>query len=991
MIKETQIEDSLIVKLTDLKYTYRSDIRDRDTLEKNFRYKFQTLNRVNLTDSEFARLRDEIINADVYASSKRLREINTFMRGDGTPLHYTLVNIKDWCKNDFEVIHQLRINTQNSHHRYDVILLINGLPLVQIELKSLEVSPRKAMQQIVDYKSDAGNGYSNSLLCFIQLFIVSNRANTYYFANNNSMHFSFNADEQFLPIYQLASEDNRKISHLDDFSEKFLSKCTLGQMISRYMVLVASEQKLMVMRPYQIYAVKAIVDCIHQNRGNGYIWHTTGSGKTLTSFKASTLLKDNPDIEKCLFVVDRKDLDRQTREEFNKFQEGCVEENTNTETLVRRMLSDDYANKVIVTTIQKLGLALDPSPSTSPRASTYKERLEPLRNKRVVFIFDECHRSQFGENHKAIKEFFPNAQLFGFTGTPIFEENAINSKIEGNIGSYVTTKDIFQQQLHAYTITHAIDDRNVLRFHIDYFKPEQYFTIGSTQHKTAVANAIIKKHDAATHSKRFNALFATASINDAIEYYALFKNIQAKKVKTDKSYVPLNIACVFSPPAEGNKDVQQLQEDLQQEKEDNKEAPEEKKKALKAIVGDYNKQYASNHSINEFDQYYQDVQQRIKFQKFSNADYPHKNKIDLVIVVDMLLTGFDSKYLNTLYVDKNLKYHGLIQALSRTNRILNDTKPYGNILDFRQQQSEVDRAIALFSGEDTARAKEIWLVEPAPKVIEKYEVAVIAMEKWMEAKNMVAEPQEVYNIKGDVARVEFVNRFKEVQRLKTQLDQYTDLNEEQKAKIELLIPEEQLRSFRSSYLEIAKQLKEIQQKEGDKAPENIQQLEFEFVLFASALVDYDYIMGLIAKFTQNKPSKQKMTREQLISVLSSSANLMEEREDIIGYIKTLEVGKVLNEYEIREGYQQFKAVKTAKELNNIANKNGLETKALQEFTASILSRMIFDGEKLSELFAHLDLGWKERTKRELALMEDLTPLLKKQAEGREISGLKAYE
>ena len=997
MIKETQIEESLIAKLSDLKYAYRADIRDRDALEKNFREKFQTLNKVNLTDAEFARLRDEIINSDVFASSKRLREINTFTREDGTPLHYTLVNIKDWCKNDFEVINQLRINTQNSHHRYDVMLLINGIPVVQIELKSLEVSPRRAMQQIVDYKNDTGNGYNNSLLCFMQLFIVSNRANTYYFANNNSSHFSFNADEQFLPIYQLASEDNKKITHLDDFSEKFLSKCTLSQMISKYMVLVASEQKLLVMRPYQIYAVKAIVNSIHENRGNGYIWHTTGSGKTLTSFKASTLLKDNPDIEKCLFVVDRKDLDRQTREEFNKFQEGCVEENTNTETLVRRMLSEDFANKVIVTTIQKLGIILDENSKRNKQKAekgitTFKERLQPLSSKRMVFIFDECHRSQFGENHKAIKEFFPNAQLFGFTGTPIFDDNATYKQIDGTVGSYVTTKDIFQNPLHAYTITHAIDDRNVLRFHIDYFKPEKNVTVGSTQHKTAVANAIIKKHDAATNNKRFNALLATASINDAIEYYDLFKEIQEKQIKEVENYIPLNIACVFSPPADGNKDVQQLQEDLLTEKEDNKVEPEKKKKALQAIVADYNKQYGSNHSINDFDLYYQDVQQRIKFQKFSNADYPHKNKIDLVIVVDMLLTGFDSKYLNTLYVDKNLKFHGLIQAFSRTNRILNDTKPYGNILDFRQQQDEVDIAIALFSGENnTGRAKEIWLVDPAPKVIEKYEKAVAAMDKWMAKKNLVAEPQEVYNIKGDVARVEFINRFKEVQRLKTQLDQYTDLNEEQTKKIEELLPEEQLRSFRSSYLEIAKQLKEVQQKEGDKAPDNIKQLEFEFVLFASAMIDYDYIMGLIAKYTQSKPTKQKMTREQLIGVLSSSANLMEEREDIIDYIKTLEVGKGLNENEIQDGYQNFKAEKIAKDLNKIAQKHGFEISALQKFTEGILSRMIFNADTLSELFAPLDLGWKERSKQELALMEDLIPLLKKQSEGKEISGLKAYE
>jgi len=826
----------------------------------------------------------------------------------------------------------------------------------------------------------------------MQLFIVSNRANTYYFANNNNNHFSFNADEQFLPIYQLASEDNKKITHLDDFSEKFLSKCTLGQMISRYMVLVASEQKLLVMRPYQIYAVKAIVDCIHQNRGNGYIWHTTGSGKTLTSFKASTLLKDNPDIEKCLFVVDRKDLDRQTREEFNKFQEGCVEENTNTEMLVRRMLSDDYANKVIVTTIQKLGLALDPNIK-----SNYKERLQPLRNKRIVFIFDECHRSQFGENHKAIKEFFPNAQLFGFTGTPIFDENATYKQIDGTVGSFVTTKDIFQKQLHAYTITHAIEDRNVLRFHIDYFKPETDITIGSREHKTAVVNSILKKHDAATHNRRFNAILATASINDAIEYYELFKDLQATKRKQDENYISLNITCVFSPPADGNKDVRQLQEDLQQEKEDNKIEPEKKKKALKTIIADYNKQYGTNHTINEFDLYYQDVQQRIKFQKYSNADYPHKNKIDMVIVVDMLLTGFDSKYLNTLYVDKNLKYHALIQAFSRTNRTLHSTgtevtiKPYGNILDFRQQQEEVDKAIALFSGEDTGRAKEIWLTESAPEIIEKYREAVKAMEKWMESKNIVAEPQEVYNIKGDAARIEFINRFKEVQRLKTQLDQYTDLDDEQKAKIEELMPEEQLRSFRSSYLEIAKQLKEVQQKEGDKAPDNVKQLDFEFVLFASALIDYDYIMNLIAKYTQGTPKKQKMTRAQLIGALSSSANLMEEREDIIEYIETLEVGKALNEQEIKEGYQLFKAEKIAKELAHIAQKNGLELSALQQFTESIISRMIFDADKLSELFAPLDLGWKERTKRELALMNDLVPILKKQAEGREISGLKAYE
>ena len=989
MNKETQIENKIIEKLRALKYTYRPDIRDRNALERNFRKKFEALNRVHLTDSEFIRLIEEIVCPDVFVTSKKLRERNTFFREDATPLQYTLVNIKDWCKNEYEVINQLRINTNNSHHRYDVILLINGIPVVQIELKALDVSPRSAIQQIVDYKNDPGNGFTNTLLCFIQLFIVSNQTNTYYFSNNNNQHFSFNAEEQFLPIYQLANEDNKKIAHLHDFTEKFLAKCTLGEMISRYMVLVASEQQLLVMRPYQIYAVKAIVNCIHDNRGNGYIWHTTGSGKTLTSFKASTLLKDNRDIEKCLFVVDRKDLDRQTREEFNKFQDGCVEANTDTEMLVKKMLSNDYADKVIVTTIQKLGLALD-----AHHKKNYKERLQALSKKRVVFIFDECHRSQFGDNHKAIKEFFPNAQLFGFTGTPIFEENASYSQIEGEQASLITTQDVFQKELHAYTITHAIEDKNVLKFHIDYFKPEGKHSsrTDGTITKQAVIDAILSKHDKATYSRRFNAILATSSINDAIEYYELFKNMQEEKQEKNENFVPLNIACVFSPPAEGNKDVLQIQEDLPQEKTDNQQEPDVKKKALKTIIADYNTQYGTNHSINEFDLYYQNVQQRIKYQKYSNKDYPHQNKIDITIVVDMLLTGFDSKYLNTLYVDKNLKYHGLIQAFSRTNRILNDTKPYGNILDFRGQQDAVDIAIARFSGESIEKAKQIWLVDAAPKVIVTFEKAVFELGEFMKLQGLDCKPEEVNNLRGDEARAEFINRFKEIQRLKTQLDQYTDIEEEDQAKIELLLPEDDLRAFRGVYLETAQQRRKKQNKDNSNISSKVQQLDFEFVLFASAVIDYDYIMGLIAKYSDREPSKHKITKEQLIGLISSSANLMDEREDIVDFInnKSDELnGKT--EQEIRTDYQTFKTEKFAKEMATIAVKHGLETTTLQTFVDSIMFRMIFNGEQLNDLFAPFELGWKVRTQKELALMGDLVPLLKRIAAGREISGLSAYE
>ncbi len=1005
-VKEEQVEYGFIGKLQSLKYEYRPDIRDRASLERNFREKFEALNRVHLSDGEFARLLDEIVTPDVYTAARTLRERNAFTRDDGTPLNYTLVNLKDWCKNSFEVVNQLRVNTDYSHHRYDVLILINGVPCVQIELKTLGISPRRAMEQIVDYKNDPGNGYSKTLLCFLQLFIVSNRTDTWYFANNNARHFAFNADERFLPIYQYADEANKKITHLDSFAETFLAKCTLGEAISRYMVLVASEQKLLMMRPYQVYAVKAIVDCIHQNCGNGYIWHTTGSGKTLTSFKASTLLKDNPAIEKCLFVVDRKDLDRQTREEFNRFQEGCVEENTNTGALVRRLLSDDYADKVIVTTIQKLGLALDENSKRNKQRKkhdlkTYKEQLEPLSDKRIVFIFDECHRSQFGDNHEAIKTFFPKAQLFGFTGTPIFEKNATVKQFEGEEGQFKTTEDLFQKQLHAYTITHAIEDANVLRFHVDYYKPEGQNPKspppkpGEALAKRAVIEAILAKHDVATAGRRFNAVLATASINDAIEYHGLFDELQKARKAADPDFQPLNIACVFSPPAEGNADVKQIQEDLPQEKADNEVEPDRKKEALEAILADYNARYGSNHSIGEFDLYYQDVQKRIKDQQWPNADYSPARKIDITIVVDMLLTGFDSKYLNTLYVDKNLKYHGLIQAFSRTNRVLNGSKPYGNILDFRQQQANVDDAIALFSGEKSdPEAREIWLVDKAPVVIDKLDAAVQKLAAFMQSQGLACAPEAVPQLKGDDARAAFIKAFKEVQRLKTQLDQYTDLTADNATAIEAILPRDDLQAFRGVYLDTAKRLKDQQGKgstdgDGSGAGE-VDQLDFEFVLFASAVIDYDYIMGLMARFSQQGPGKQRMTHEEIIGLIQADAKFMNERDDIAAYINTLKAGEGLSEVAIREGYTRFKKEKDGAELAAIATKHGLAASALQTFVDDILQRLILDGDALSDLMAPLDLGWKARAQAETALMADLIPLLQKRAQGREISGLSAY-
>jgi len=1012
-VNEQDIETDFIAKLRDLKYTYRPDIRDRAALERNFRQKFEALNRVQLTDAEFARLLDDLVSPDVFKNSVRLREKNDFIRDDGTPLTYTLVNIKDWCKNDFEVVHQLRINTDYSHHRYDVILLINGVPVVQVELKTLGVSPRRAMEQIVDYKNDPGNGYTRTLLCFIQLFIVSNRTETFYFANNNARHFAFAADEQFLPVYKFATKDNTPISHLDLFADAFLQKCDLGRMISRYMVLIQSEQKLLMMRPYQIYAVQAIVDSIEQRSGNGYIWHTTGSGKTLTSFKASTLLRDNPAIDKCLFVVDRKDLDRQTRDEFNRFQEGCVEANTNTASLVRRLLSDDKADKVIVTTIQKLSLALDENSRRNRQREqqgreTYRELLEPLRDKRVVIIFDECHRSQFGESHETIKKFFPNSQLFGFTGTPIFEKNATQFRAEGETKTLRTTADVFPHELHKYTITHAIDDRNVLKFHVDYYAPEGEDAARITEdvRKRKIVEKILATHDAVTASRRFNALFATASIDDAIAYHALFEEIQAERLAADPDFVPLKIACVFSPPAqlaqtpEERKDIAQLAEDLQQEQEDNAREPERKKAALIAIIEAYSARYGTHHSVSEFDLYYQDVQQRIKDQKFSDEDlrkaYPnakHAHKIDVTIVVDMLLTGFDSKFLNTLYVDKNLKYHGLIQAFSRTNRVLNDTKPHGHILDFRAQREAVDEAINLFSGLGGGTdARQIWLVEPAREVAKKLKDAVADLNTFLESQGLPPAPESVPALRGDEARAQFVKSFKEVQRLKTQLDQYIDLPEEERAAINEVLPPDTLNAYRGVYLSTAHELKKLQDKKGDTPPPPIvETLDFEFVLFASAEIDYDYIMGLLARYSQQAPGPRTMTREQLIGLIQADAKFIDEREIITAYVNELQPGQGLDKAEITAGYQRFRENFHAAALARVAEKHGLPVERLQAFVDLILQRLVFDGEQLTELMEPLGLNWKARRVAELALMDDLVPLLKKRAAGREISGLSAYE
>jgi type I restriction enzyme R subunit len=464
-----------------------------------------------------------------------------------------------------------------------------------------------------------------------------------------------------------------------------------------------------------------------------------------------------------------------------------------------------------------------------------------------------------------------------------------------------TTADLFQKQLHAYTITHAIEDGNVLRFHVDYFKPEGKNPPkpGEAIAKKAVIEAILAKHDAATGGRRFNALLATASINDAIEYHALFKTMQAEKQAADPDFKPLNIACVFSPPAEGDPDVKQIQEDLPQEQADNEVDPEGKKAALKAILADYNARYGTNHRLSEFDLYYQDVQKRIKDQQWPNADYPSAQKIDITIVVDMLLTGFDSKYLNTLYVDKNLKHHGLIQAFSRTNRVLNGTKPYGNILDFRQQQDAVDAAIALFSGEKTGeQAREIWLVDKAPVVIKKLEDRRAEAGRFMKSQGLDCTPSAVANLKGDAARAAFITASRKSSGSRPSSTNTPTSPRKTKPPSSRCCPRKTCAASKASIWKPPKAAQGAagQGRRTSPAPADaVDQLDFEFVLFASAVIDYDYIMGLIAKFSAKGPGKSKMTREELIGLISADAKFMNERDDIAEYIGTLKAGEGLSE------------------------------------------------------------------------------------------------
>ena len=822
--------------------------------------------------------------------------INAFTRDDGTPLNYTLVNIKDWCKNTFEVVSQLRINTDYSHHRYDVLLLINGVPAVQIELKTLGINPRRAMEQIVEYKNDPGNGYTRTLLCFVQIFIVSNRTETFYFANNNARHFAFNADERFLPIYEHARPDNSKVKGLDAFAEAFLPKCVLAQMINRYMVLVASEQKLLMMRPYQIYAVKAIVDCIHQHCGNGYIWHTTGSGKTLTSFKAAQLARGLAEIDKVLFVVDRKDLDYQTMREYERFEKGAANSNTSTAVLQRQL--EDPNSRIIITTIQKLSRFVT------------KNKKHPVYDQHVVVIFDECHRSQFGDMHAEITRVFKRYHLFGFTGTPIFADNA------GTSGNPLrrTTEQAFGDKLHTYTIVDAINDKNVLPFRIDYIntikaspriKDKKVSAIDTErallapERITQIVGYIREHFDQKTKrsasyrhdGKRlagFNSLFATASIDAAKRYYAEF-SAQQKDLPVAQR---LKVGLIYSFAAnEEESDGLLGEEEFETEGLD-----QSSRDFLDAAIGDYNALFGTSFdtSAEKFQNYYKDLSQRLK-----------KRELDLVIVVNMFLTGFDATTLNTLWADKNLRAHGLIQAYSRTNRILNSVKTYGNIVSFRDLEQETNDALALFGNKD---AKGIVLLKPYAEYYKEYQKRI---------EELVASFPLGKAIIGEAAQKAFIKLFGSILRLKNILTAFDDFAGNE------ILSERDFQDYQSLYLNLYAEFRSTSDADKESINDDV---VFEIELIKQVEINVDYILMLVERYLKAKGSGQdKEIRATIERAINASPSLRNKKDLIEQFVDS-----VSTKAKVDAQWQAFVAKRKVEDLDRIIADEGLnvdETKA----------------------------------------------------------------
>ena len=836
---EAALENGLIATLQQMNYEYvqieeEKNLRTnfKSQLEKHNRKRLEEIGRTEFTEAEFEKILIYLEGGTRFEKAKKLRDLFPLELDDGERLWVEFLNRTHWCQNEFQVSHQITAEGRKKC-RYDVTILINGLPLVQIELKRRGVELKQAYNQIQRYHKTSFHG----LFDYVQLFVISNGVNTRYFANNPNSGYKF--------TFNWTDAANVPFNELEKFATSFFDKCTLGKIIGKYIVLHEGDKCLMVLRPYQFYAVEKILDRVKNSNNNGYIWHTTGAGKTLTSFKAAQLVAELDDVDKVMFVVDRHDLDTQTQSEYEAFEPGAVDSTDNTDELVKRLHGN---SKIIITTIQKLNAAVS--------KQWYSRRIEEIRHARIVMIFDECHRSHFGDCHKNIVRFFDNTQIFGFTGTPIFVENAVDGH---------TTKEIFGNCLHKYLIKDAIADENVLGFLVEYYHGNADVDNANQNRMTEIAKFILNNFNKSTFDGEFDALFAVQSVSTLIRYYKIFKSLNPK----------IRIGAVFTYASNSSQDDALTGMNTgSYVSESTGEADE-----LQAIMDDYNDMFGTSFTTENFRAYYDDINLRMKKKKTD------MKPLDLCLVVGMFLTGFDSKKLNTLYVDKNMDYHGLLQAFSRTNRVLNEKKRFGKIVCFRDLKSNVDASIKLFSNSNNLED----IVRPPFNEIKKnyQELTTNFLEQY-------PTPSSIDLLQSEKDKKQFILAFRDVIKKHAEIQVYDEFEEDA---ADLGMTEQQFMDFRSKYLDIydtfaggCKPSEENQTPDEDtestetSTESGIDDIDFCLELLHSDIINVTYILELIADLNPYS-ADYKEKRTYIIDTMIKDAELRNKAKLIDGFIQ----------------------------------------------------------------------------------------------------------
>jgi len=920
---EQILEEQLIAQLQKLGYGYIVINSEKDLLlnlkgqlEKHNQTALTKTGNAQLTKTEFEKIVNLLSKGSVFEKAKMLRQKQHMVRDNGENLYFEFLNVEHWCQNQYQVTNQIS-QEGKFKNRYDVTILINGLPLVQIELKRRGLELKEAFNQINRYQRHSF-GANSALFQYVQIFIISNGVNTKYYANNRH--------QSFKQTFYWTDVENKRLSNiLNGFTDTFLEPCHLSKMICKYIVLNEAYKIPMVLRPYQFYAVEALIERVKNSTKNGYIWHTTGSGKTLTSFKASQILMQLPQVHKVVFVVDRKDLDYQTTKEFNSFQEGCIDGTDNTSNLVKQFTGtyvdkkgEAKNSKLIVTTIQKLNTAIS--------KLRYEAKMAELKDKRIIFIFDECHRSQFGDTHKRIKDFFGNAQMFGFTGTPIFADNAVKTQlIASPQGGARTTKDLFKDCLHKYVITDAIKDENVLKFSVEYvgryyrrdainrvstetnidIEVEDIDTKELMEDETRlekIADYIIAHHNRKTHSRDFTAMFCINNVPTLIKYVDIFKRKKAEGLHN------LNIATIFSygtneEDADANGFIN-FEENFDSVDfnavADTKEAykvNQHSRDKLEEYIQDYNQLFGDNFTTKDsqsFYNYYNDISKKVK-----------ERKIDLLIVVNMFLTGFDSPTLNTLYVDKNLRYHGLIQAYSRTNRILNEQKSQGNIVAFRNLKNRTDEAITLFSNKE---AIEVIIMKPYEDYTARFD------EAFEHLIALTPTTDSVDDLQTEDDELEFIKAFRDLMRIKNILTAFSDFKW-----ADLKMTEQQFEDFKSKYLDLYDKVKSNHQKEKVSILEDV---DFELELIHRDEINVAYIIQLLIKLKAQAPKDTTRDAQEIFKLLTTETTLRSKRELIEKFINE-NLPLIVDTDEVAPAFDKFWNEEQQKAFNKLVEEEKL--------------------------------------------------------------------